>query len=262
MTRRLIASVVLFVLVTGGALADDARHLFILSGQSNMHQPLPDSFRRCVEQVFGADRAVVVTVAHPSQPIKQWYKDWKPPEGMTDPKPEANGSLYGKLLAAVRKAVSGAKPDAGGAGLSALVDGRYGKADHTDKAWLGFAPTDGVVSLTIDLVEPTDIDAIAVNPLISTTAKAEFPDPLRYETSVDGRWFELKSARYNTIKFYNRKDLNRMRAEGINPRALLLLTRQNQTTARYIRVEIVTGDQWVYLDEVIVNPVKRAGGAD
>jgi hypothetical protein len=81
------------------------KHLFILSGQSNMRQPLPDSFRSCVEAVLGPDNVFVVTEASPSQPIKQWYKNWKPPKGMADEKPETKGNIYDKLLAKVQRTV-------------------------------------------------------------------------------------------------------------------------------------------------------------
>lgn len=99
------------VLVLGvawpNALAQESgKHLFILSGQSNMRKPLPESFRDAVSAVFGADNVIVVTHAHPSQPIRQWYKDWTPPEGMeADDKP--NGQLYNALMGRVKKAIEG-----------------------------------------------------------------------------------------------------------------------------------------------------------
>lgn len=82
-------------------------HLFILSGQSNMRSPLPETFRHCVEQVFGKDRAIVTMRNQPSQPIKRWYKAWTPPAGMDDPDPETNGQIYDTLIAQVNKAIAG-----------------------------------------------------------------------------------------------------------------------------------------------------------
>ena len=96
------------VIAAGSVQAEppQGKHLFILSGQSNMRQPLPDSFKQAVSQVFGEDHVIVVTRAHPSQPIRRWYKDWAPPAGMeTDDKP--NGTLYDVLMSRVNKAIAG-----------------------------------------------------------------------------------------------------------------------------------------------------------
>jgi len=88
-------------------------HLFILSGQSNMRDPLPKSFQAAVQKVFGADKVTVVTLAHPSQPIRRWYKKWHLPEGQVEalPKdgkaPTPNGNLYDALIASVKKATQG-----------------------------------------------------------------------------------------------------------------------------------------------------------
>lgn len=80
-------------------------HLFILSGQSNMRHPLPQSFEESVAKVFGKDQVTVVTHSHPSQPIRQWYKKWTPPEGdaFQLKEGEKNGVLYDKLMENVRK---------------------------------------------------------------------------------------------------------------------------------------------------------------
>ncbi len=87
------------------AAAADTGHFFILSGQSNMRYPLPQSFEEAVTKVFGKESVTVVTYSQPSQPIRQWYKNWTPPEG-TDfqlKEGEKNGVLYDKLLETVRK---------------------------------------------------------------------------------------------------------------------------------------------------------------
>lgn len=120
------------------AQADEARHLFILSGQSNMRQPLPDSFRRCVEQVLGKDKVIVVMMGWPSQPIKNWYKEWTPPQGMTDAKPENNGTLYGRLLPAVQKAIKD-KPIASVTyvWMQGEADARNGWGRVYEKSFLG-----------------------------------------------------------------------------------------------------------------------------
>jgi len=50
--------------------AQPGRHLFILSGQSNMRSPLPDTFEAVVSKVFGKDHVTVATFSVPSQPIR------------------------------------------------------------------------------------------------------------------------------------------------------------------------------------------------
>lgn len=90
--------------------APGGQHLFILSGQSNMRKPLPTAFRSAVQKVFGEDKVIVVTLAHPSQPIRRWYKKWKLPAGHVEAppkkgnKPVPNGGIYDALMKSVNKA--------------------------------------------------------------------------------------------------------------------------------------------------------------
>jgi hypothetical protein len=89
------------------AMAKTDGHLFILSGQSNMRGPLPQSFEEVVSKVFGKENVTVVTNSHPSQAIRHWYKNWTPPEGSDFQlkEGEANGVLYDKLLDVVLRKV-------------------------------------------------------------------------------------------------------------------------------------------------------------
>jgi hypothetical protein len=405
------------------AFADDAppRHLFVLSGQSNMTQDLSDSFRNCVEQALGKERVIVTRTGRPSQSIKAWDKDWKPPAGMEDANPETNGKLYDEMLRNVRGAIGERPPasvtfiwmqgeadaesgwaasyeksflslleriksdlgmdeihfvvgrindfwlekqdgkalrdilaklgdeHANGAWIdtddlnrgvnpwggfsfedghfppagyvvmgqrlarqacllldpnlksapaifaehfidsheqikshgamgkeatahpaipgfdtrkSLLTDGKFGPADHKDTAWLAVPPAEQPVEFVIDLGVPMIVDEIGVNMLLSSEAKAEFPTRLIYSTSEDGETFTVNHDRYNTIHFYNKRMLQEMRAEGIAPQSILLLTRQRgrfgrePVNARKIKISIETGDQWVFIDEIVVNPRK------
>jgi len=80
-------------------------HLFILSGQSNMAGLDPDeSFTPSVERAFGRDRVIVVKDALGGQPIRRWYKQWKPAQG---DEPKATGDLYDRLMTKVRAAIQG-----------------------------------------------------------------------------------------------------------------------------------------------------------
>ena len=83
------------------------KHLFILSGQSNMNLVKPElSFTPTVQAAFGNDGVIVVKDAHNAQPIRRWYKKWKSADGNT---PTKTGDLYDRLLSKVNNAISGQK---------------------------------------------------------------------------------------------------------------------------------------------------------
>jgi hypothetical protein len=89
----------------GQAMAAGGKHLFILSGQSNMVLLHPgESFVPAVNEAFGSDKVIVVHDAEGGQPIRRWYKDWKPANG---DEPEATGDLYDRLMKKVRAAMEG-----------------------------------------------------------------------------------------------------------------------------------------------------------
>lgn len=85
--------------------AEEAKHLFILSGQSNMAGLKPQqSFTPEVEKRFGKEKVIVVHDAQGGQPIRRWFKGWKPLEGAA---PEGNGDLYDRLMKKVSTATKG-----------------------------------------------------------------------------------------------------------------------------------------------------------
>lgn len=88
--------------------ADDAgKHLFILSGQSNMVGHKPDeAFTPAVSQEFGKDSVIVVQDAQSGQPIQRWWKEWRNPDGVA---PESTGDLYDRLMGKVRAAIGSEK---------------------------------------------------------------------------------------------------------------------------------------------------------
>jgi hypothetical protein len=84
---------------------DTGKHLFILSGQSNMAGLNPKvSFTPGVEEAFGKENVIVVKSAQGGQPIRRWYKDWRPADGV---EPQGNGDLYAKMMTAVDTAIKG-----------------------------------------------------------------------------------------------------------------------------------------------------------
>jgi len=81
-----------------------AKHLFILSGQSNMARFKPEAtFLPAVEAEFGKENVIVVKDAQGGQPISRWYRDWK---SATGEKPESTGDLYDRLMEKVIPAVT------------------------------------------------------------------------------------------------------------------------------------------------------------
>jgi hypothetical protein len=88
--------------------AEEGKHLFILSGQSNMARLDPKvSFTPAVEAKFGQENVIVVKDAEGGQPIRRWDKGWKDaPGGKAGQKP---GDLYARLMEKVTAAAKGQK---------------------------------------------------------------------------------------------------------------------------------------------------------
>lgn len=85
----------------------EGKHLFILSGQSNMARLVPeDSFIPALESAFGADNVLVVKQASGGKPIRRWYRDWKPLSGEVL---EAHADLYDTLMTRVLATISAEK---------------------------------------------------------------------------------------------------------------------------------------------------------
>lgn len=90
-----------------GNASEAGKHLFILSGQSNMQGHRPDeAFTPSVKAALGSDNVIVVQDAMGGQPIQRWWKKWESPEGK---KPESTGDLYDRLMSKVRPKISGLK---------------------------------------------------------------------------------------------------------------------------------------------------------
>ena len=100
-----VSVVLLSASFVGGA--EEGIHLFILSGQSNMERlNAALSFTPAVTKEFGKDNVVVIKDAETGQPIRRWYKNWKPARGDA---PKATGDLYDRLMAKVNAAIQGKK---------------------------------------------------------------------------------------------------------------------------------------------------------
>lgn len=105
---RILLTLFLAVLLTIFSLpasGQTPKHLFILSGQSNMVGLRPEeSFLPTVEAVFGKNNVLVVKDAVGAQPIRRWYRDWKPMQG---DQPAAQPDLYDSLMKKVNAAITG-----------------------------------------------------------------------------------------------------------------------------------------------------------
>ena len=89
----------------GAGAAETGKHLFILSGQSNMqgHRP-EEAFAPAMKAAFGEDKAIVLQDAMGGQPIQRWWKDWKSPDAE---KPKQTGDLYDRLMGKVMLEIKG-----------------------------------------------------------------------------------------------------------------------------------------------------------
>ena len=95
-----------FFLCSISAFADGhGKHLFILSGQSNMqgHRP-EEAFTPMVENALGKEKVLVIQDALGGQPIHRWWKKWRNPQGE---KPIQIGDLYDRLMLKVNAKIEG-----------------------------------------------------------------------------------------------------------------------------------------------------------
>lgn len=85
------AASILLLALSPAHSADDGKHLFILSGQSNMAGMKPElSFTPTVTKAFGKDNIIVTKSAYSGASIRSWAKsnhEFPPPH----PRPRAQG---------------------------------------------------------------------------------------------------------------------------------------------------------------------------
>ena len=99
MKNLCIATLVALISVSSVNAEGNKKHLFILSGQSNMGALKPEiSFTPTVEAAFGKDKVIVVKQAQGGSPIRCWYKKWKAPEGATKLGKFKVGQVYDWLM--------------------------------------------------------------------------------------------------------------------------------------------------------------------
>ena len=92
-----LSVVTLLLLLPAIDAAEEGKHLFILSGQSNMKHMKPGPFFNAVREEFGNGNIAVVKDDQSGQPISRWYKKWESIRG-EKPAPEKTGDLYDRLM--------------------------------------------------------------------------------------------------------------------------------------------------------------------
>ncbi len=86
---------------------ESGKHLFILSGQSNMARFKPALwFTPGIREALGAENLIVSFHAQGGQPISKWYKEWKSGKGETDPDA---GKIYDAMMEATKAKMEGEK---------------------------------------------------------------------------------------------------------------------------------------------------------
>ena len=104
---RLLALTTVNVGLTVCANAEETgKHLFILSGQSNMTGTVRDAFAQRAQQRLGEQNAVVVMRMKSGRGIRFWVTDYRQPDGrnLSDKKMSSNGQEYKQLLETVMTA--------------------------------------------------------------------------------------------------------------------------------------------------------------
>ena len=106
---RILLLPIITIVGLGGLLRaeESGKHLFILSGQSNMARFKPKSwFTPGISEALGANNVIVSFHAQGGQPISKWYKEWKSSKGETDPDA---GKIYDAMMEATKARIEGGK---------------------------------------------------------------------------------------------------------------------------------------------------------
>ena len=106
--KILLLPIITIVSLCGLLKAEESgKHLFILSGQSNMARFKPAFwFTPGINEALGADNVIVTFHAQGGQPISKWYKQWKSGKGETDP---GAGKIYDAMMGATQTKIDGEK---------------------------------------------------------------------------------------------------------------------------------------------------------
>lgn len=106
-------SLALFCFSCLSLLQGGERHLFILSGQSNMAGLKPErAFLPELKKLLPDDEILHIKFAKGGQPIRKWVKNWDEIAAKSNlPAKEDPGAFYDRTLTMVKAAIDGKKPD-------------------------------------------------------------------------------------------------------------------------------------------------------
>jgi hypothetical protein len=105
--QLLIIGLAAFSLITFVSCQPKGKHLFILSGQSNMKRVnIDDTFQPPLVEEFGANKVIVVKNGKGGHPLRRWYRGWQAPAGSDV---AAEPYLYDSLMNVVYPAIADQK---------------------------------------------------------------------------------------------------------------------------------------------------------
>src|SRR5450759_3882698 len=222
---------------------------------------IPAPFPRFLSQLVGVTRAGVdevisfavygildkpdskIPIGQPLSGAKayQEYMDWKEGKGRW---PLLEATFYGNLKHdAISKSLTFTNPPSPNYSSGNLTDGKLEVEDFTDKNWLGFEKKDMVA--IIDLNSEQLIKKIAARFLTYKLKDIFLPTSVEFSVSDDGKKF--KTVKTVTMDQYlnDRYDcwIDLAVADNLNE------------NARFVRVYAINGTgQWIFADEILVNP--------
>ncbi|MBE0535439.1 MAG: DUF4434 domain-containing protein [Phycisphaerae bacterium] len=125
-----------------------------------------------------------------------------------------------------------------------LVDGRIAQPDFRSDGWLGFENQD--LHAVVDLGEPLWIETLQARFFRNDTAAIALPSRVEFSLSMDGGNYASAAVIEHAAPGSQMGPSTHVYAEdGINK------------TARYVRICAESAAQWLFVDEIIVNPVQK-----
>jgi len=124
-----------------------------------------------------------------------------------------------------------------------------------DEAWIGFAPTEKTASFVVDLGETQSVTSVGVDLLFNKELLTGTPGAVSFSTSTDN--VEFSPVGKPAIKFfYGPAQVDKWLKDAENG-SILILAETAKIDARYVRIEVATQNSWLFVDEIVVNPVAK-----
>jgi hypothetical protein len=234
MKARTILIICLTAIILSSCNAkQEGKHLFILSGQSNMAGLRPEeSFTPAVEAEFGIENVIIVKSARGGQPIRRWYKDWQPLEGNES---GAQGDLYDTLMSKINPLIEEEKI----ATLTFIW--MQGERDAREK--LGEVYEKSLIGLYNQLC--TDLDRKDINFIIGRLSDFDMLNA-KYPHWVMIRDIQVKVAEYDPrFAWINTDDLN----DGYNRKGIEVKDDLHMSAEGYIEMGKRFADESIQLIE-------------